>query len=213
MALRLTLATLLLVTLGTASAQDLRGSSSQPPAGGSPAAPPTSAPAPDARKAGEAAKRRHDIDERAQAALDKLFAQHPAARKLFDQAAGYAAFRGTKAGFLFVTGGGGTGVAVDKGTGNRTYMRMGAGGVGVGFGAQTYDLVIFFQTKGQLARFAAGGWDATTAAQAAAGQAGAAAASSFVGGVAMFYLTNKGLMAQADISGTRFWPAAELNPK
>ncbi len=209
MPLRLMLAMLLLVTFGAASAQALHGSA----APASPAEASASAPPGAGAKAGASAERRRRIDVRAQAALAKLFAQHPAARKLYDQAAGYAAFRGTKAGFLFLTGGGGTGVAVDKASGTRTYMRMGAGGVGIGLGAQTYDLVILFQTTGQLARFAAGGWDASTAAQAAAGQSGAAATASFVGGVAMFYLTNKGLMAQADVSGTRFWPAAELNSK
>ena len=34
---------------------------------------------------------------------------------------------------------------------------------------------------------------------------------SFTGGLAVFQLTNKGLMAQADISGTKYWKAKKLN--
>jgi lipid-binding SYLF domain-containing protein len=155
--------------------------------------------------------RREQINENAQAALDKLFAQQPSARRLFDQAAGYAVFGATKAAFLFVSGGAGSGVAVDKHSGKRTYMRMATGGVGLGVGAQTFDLVILFQGEGQIERFVRGGWNATTGAAAAAGQSGVAAASSVVNGIAVFQLTDKGLLAQADVSGARFWRFDQLN--
>ena len=142
--------------------------------------------------------------------MDALFAYNESARKLYDQAAGYAVFSATKAGF-FITGGSGTGVAVDKKTGHRTYMRMGSGGIGLGFGAQRYSLVILFQGQEQIDRFVMGGFNAKTTAEAAAGQAGAAASSNFVAGIAMFQLTSKGLIVAADVSGTRFWPINELN--
>jgi lipid-binding SYLF domain-containing protein len=154
--------------------------------------------------------RRREIDAKAKTALDDLLAQQESAGKLFDQAAGYAVFTVTKAGF-FVTGASGTGVAVDKRTGRRTYMRMGSGGIGIGIGAQRYSLVILFQGQEQVDRFVQGGFNAKTTAEAAAGQSGAAASSSFVEGVAIYQLTSKGLMAQADVSGTRFWPIDELN--
>ena len=156
------------------------------------------------------AERRQEIDARAQQTLEKLFGAQSSTRELYDQASGYAAFTATKAGF-FVTGGGGTGVAVDKATGQRTYMRMGTGGVGLGIGAQRYDLVILFETQAHLNRFIQGGWDASTNAQAAAGKEGITFTSSFVDGVAFFQLTDRGLMAQADVSGTRFWAVDDLN--
>lgn len=155
-------------------------------------------------------QRRQEIDVRTQQTLDKLFEAQASARDLFDRAAGYAAFSATKAGF-FVTGGGGTGVAVDKNSGARTYMRMGTGGIGLGIGAQRYDLVILFETQAHLNRFIQGGWDASTTAQAAAGKEGITFTSSFVDGVAFFQLTDRGLMAQADVSGTRFWAVEDLN--
>lgn len=154
--------------------------------------------------------RRQEIDLNAQATLEKLFEQKGNARELYDQSVGYAVFSATKAGFV-VSGGRGTGVAVHKTTGQRTYMRLITGGIGLGVGAQNYDLVVLFQTESKLNQFISGTWDASTSAQAAAGAEGVAFTSSFVDGVAMFQITDKGLMAWADVSGTRFRVVPDLN--
>lgn len=153
---------------------------------------------------------RKDIDAHSQQAIDTLLATNDRAKAQFDESAGYAVFRAAKAGFL-LTGAGGTGVAVNRDSGERTYMRMGSGGVGVGAGVQKYRLVILFQDQERLARFVDGGWDTATSAQAAAGKAGVNATSSFVDGIAVYQLTDKGLMAQADLTGTRFWSSDKLN--
>jgi lipid-binding SYLF domain-containing protein len=168
--------------------------------------------APDApnAQANDAVVQKTEIDAAAQGTLDELFAQNTDAKGLFDRAAGYAAFTALKAGF-FVTGGRGTGVAVNKGTGSRKYMRMATGGIGLGIGGQRYNLVVLFEDEAHLNRFVEGGWDASTSAQAAAGSDGITLTSSFVGGVAIYQITDRGLMAQADVSGTRFWVIDELN--
>ena len=150
------------------------------------------------------------IDAASQAALDELFAANPDARALYDKAAGYATFTAIKAGF-FVTGGRGTGVAVNKGNGQRKYMRMATGGLGIGIGGQRYNLIVLFEDEAHLNRFIEGGWDGAASAQAAAGSDGITVNSSFVAGIAIFQLTDRGLMAQADVSGTRFWVIDDLN--
>jgi lipid-binding SYLF domain-containing protein len=160
--------------------------------------------------ANDAAVTKTEIDAAAQATLDDLFEQNADAKDLYDKAAGYAAFTALKAGF-FVTGGRGTGVAVNKGTGDRKYMRMATGGIGLGIGGQRYNLVVLFEDEAHLNRFIEGGWDASTSAQAAAGSDGITLTSSFVGGVAIYQITDRGLMAQADVSGTRFWVIDDLN--
>jgi lipid-binding SYLF domain-containing protein len=157
----------------------------------------------------EAAQRRQEIDASAQATLDELLKTHPAAKDLYGRAVGYAVFTATKAGFI-VSGGSGTGVAVDKSTGQRTYMRMGTGGIGLGIGAQRYSLVVLFETAEHLSKFVAGGWDSSVAAEAAAAKEGVNARSSFMDGVAYYQITDKGLMAHADISGTKFWVIEDL---
>jgi lipid-binding SYLF domain-containing protein len=155
--------------------------------------------------------RRQEIDLNARQTLDELLGDPRGdAQSLFDKAAGYAVFSATKAGFV-VTGGRGTGVAINKASGARTYRRMLTGGIGLGIGAQNYDLIIFFETAAQLDRFVQGRWDASTQAQAAAGTEGITFASSFNDGVALFQITERGLMAQADVSGTRFRVLNDLN--
>jgi lipid-binding SYLF domain-containing protein len=155
------------------------------------------------------AARRLEIDASAQATLDELFKAQPDSRRLYDSAAGYAAFTATKAGFI-VSGGSGTGVVVNKSTGQKTYMRMGLGGIGLGIGAQRYSMVIMFESEAHLNKFVSGGWDSSATAEAAAGKEGVAVRSSFIDGMAFYQITDKGLMAHADVTGTRFWVIDEL---
>ena len=159
----------------------------------------------------EVKARQMEIDLRSQVTLDGLLGTNGNAKILFDRAAGYAVFEVTKAGGFLVTGAGGNGVAVDKASENRVYMRMGSGGVGIGLGVQRYDLVIMFEDQPHMERFMDGGWDSSATAQAAAGQEGINLTSSFIDGVAFFQITDKGLIAMADVAGTRFWVADTLN--
>ncbi len=159
----------------------------------------------------ELVARQAEIDTRSQVTVDALLESDEGVRGLFDQAAGYAVFAVTKAGGFFVTGAGGTGVAINKGTGARAYMRMGSGGVGFGLGAQRYGIVIMFEDTAHLERFMDGGWDSSAGANTVAGQEGINLSSSFIEGVAYFQITDTGLMAIADVSGTRFWVADTLN--
>jgi lipid-binding SYLF domain-containing protein len=161
-----------------------------------------------AQGSAEAQQRRQEIDINAQGVLDELLMQQ-GARDLYNRAVGYAVFTVTKGGFI-VSGGGGNGVAVDKASGQRTYMRMGTAGVGLGIGGQRYSLIMLFETKDRLDKFIAGGWDSRATAEAAAGKEGIAVQSSFFDGVAFYQITEKGLMAQADVSGTKFWVNDEL---
>jgi lipid-binding SYLF domain-containing protein len=164
-----------------------------------------------AAEASKAAATRERVDANAQETLKELFEENEGAKKLYDKAAGYAVFSGTKAGFV-VSGGGGVGVAVDKKTRQRTYMKMGSAGVGLSFGARRYDLVILFETPKHLANFVQGGWDSSATAEATAGTESKGVGSTFFEGIAIFRMTNRGLMANADVSGTRFWVAEDLNP-
>jgi len=163
-----------------------------------------------AQDATPAAQRRQEIDKTAQESLDALLKSNESAKTLYDKAAGYAVFTATKAGF-FISGGGGSGVAVNKESGKRTYMRMGLGGIGLGIGAQRYQLVVLFETQESLDKFAAGGWDSSATAEAVAAKEGVAARSSFMNGIALFQVSEKGLMAHADVTGTKFWAIDDLN--
>jgi len=106
---------------------------------------------------------------------------------------------------------GGNGVAVEKATGKRTYMKMGTGGIGFGLGGQKYQVIFLFQDRQTFENFVNKGWVAEASAKAAAGTSGANAKTTFTNGMAVYQLTDKGLMANADIAGTKYWKNDKLN--
>jgi lipid-binding SYLF domain-containing protein len=154
--------------------------------------------------------KREKIDAVASEALDTLFERNAKSKDLYDKAHGYAVFDNLKIA-LGISGGGGSGVAVNKGTGARTYMKMGTGGVGLGLGGQKYQVVFLFQDEKTFTSFVEKGWQADASAKAAAGTAGANVKTGFVNGMAVYQMTDKGLMASADIAGTKYWKNKKLN--
>ncbi len=162
-------------------------------------------------KKDKSAEKRAEIDTLAKDAMDRLLEKSEAAKSLEGKSYGYAVFDNLKIA-LGISGGGGSGVAVTK-KGERTYMKMGTVGVGLGLGGQKYQVVFFFEDEKIFRSFVDEGWQADASAQAAAASEGANAASTFKGGVAYFQMTDKGLMASADITGTKYWKNDDLNEK
>ncbi len=158
----------------------------------------------------KAESKRLKIDEMASAALEQVMNSNWKAEELFESSYGWAAFDNLKIAFI-LSGGGGNGVAVKKETGERTYMKMGTGGIGVGIGGQKYQVIFLFQDEKTFFNFVEKGWKADASAQAAAGKDGANATTGFVNGVAVWQITDKGLMASADITGTKYWKNKKLN--
>ena len=165
---------------------------------------------PDELDATTLAERRQEILDMSKGSIDAL-RKDESAKSLIDSAYGHVVFDTTKGGFI-VTGAGGTGVAMRKNGSNPVYMHMGAGGVGLGAGLENYKLIILFENEDVYKRFVDGAWSAGASAQAAAGRDGAAAVGKFNNGVAVYHITDKGLIAQADVTGVKFWPSDRLNP-
>jgi lipid-binding SYLF domain-containing protein len=174
----------------------------------------------------KADKKKTKIDQMAQATLKRLFAENPKIKPLYERSYGYAVFdaRQTK---IMVAGGGGDGVAIERSTGEKTYMKQATLGVGVGLGIQVYQVVFLFEGREGFDNFVEKGWEVSAGANAAAGDegknagasatgkntatAGADTAVGFSNGMAVFQMTEKGLMLQADISGTKYWKPEGLN--
>ena len=78
-----------------------------------------------------AQQKREAIDEMASMTMDRLLSESPQAKRLFGKSVGYAVFDNLKMAFL-VSGGGGVGVAVERATREKTYMKMGTAGIGIG---------------------------------------------------------------------------------
>lgn len=174
----------------------------------------------------KAEKKIAKLDHMAAETLKRLYHENPGTKDLINRAYGYAVFdaRQTK---LMVAGGGGDGVAVERASGARTYMKQASLGVGVGLGIQKYKVVFAFEDAEHFRNFVDKGWEASAGANAAAGDKGTNAGVSatdtdsvtggadtkvaFSNGMAVFQMTDKGLMLQADISGTKYWAPDKLN--
>jgi lipid-binding SYLF domain-containing protein len=155
-------------------------------------------------------KKRTDIDKNERETLAKLYKEQPAARNVVKQAYGYAVFHSTQTA-LMISGGSGKGVAVNNKTGKRIYMKMASAGAGVGIGVQVMDVVFAFETPEKFNQFVDKGWDGDASASGAAGTKGISEGSSFVEGMAVYQMTDKGLIAQASLKGTKYWTDDKLN--
>ena len=154
--------------------------------------------------------KRMKIDETAKEALNTLFTTSPKAENHYEMAYGWAVFDNLKLAFGF-SGGGGNGVAKARESGKKTYMQMGTAGIGIGLGINKYQVVFLFQDSTTFKNFVEKGWQAEATASAVAGEAGAEAKTDFSNGMAIYQITDKGLMAFADIAGTKYWKNKKLN--
>ncbi len=155
---------------------------------------------------------RAKLDGMAETTLERLFAEEPGSRALFDQSAGYAVFDKREASF-YVVAGYGRGVAVDAMTGARVYMKMATTGAGFSFGLGGFasQLVILFEDSAGLQEFVAQGLDASAEVGAMAGEEKEQLGLRFDDGKAVFVLTGKGWKVGAKLTGSRYWPDDELN--
>ncbi len=155
---------------------------------------------------------RAKLDAMAKKTLERLFSEQPDSRALFDQSSGYAVFDAREASF-YVVAGYGRGVAVNRKTNSRTYMKMATTGAGLSFGLGGWEsqLVILFKSKADLDKFAKEGHDASAQAGAMAGEDKEQLTQHFSDGKAVFTLTKKGWKVGAKLTGSRYWPDEELN--
>ncbi|MBK5967218.1 MULTISPECIES: lipid-binding SYLF domain-containing protein [Thiorhodovibrio] len=160
------------------------------------------------------AETREKIDAMAAETLQRLFADQPDSRALYERSAGYAVFDKREASF-YVVAGYGRGVAVDRQTDARTYMKMATTGAGLSFGLGGFasQMVILFETEALLERFVTQGLDATAEVGAMTGEEKDQLALRFNDGKAVFVLTGKGWKIGAKLTGSRYWPDETLNQR
>ena len=156
------------------------------------------------------AETRSKIDSMANTTLQRLFREQGSARTLYDKSYGYAVFDTRKFSFL-ITSGFGAGVAVEQASGQRTYMKMATGGMNVGMGGEFFQLVILFENKDKFDTFVTEGFEAGSEASAVAGSEAKDLGARFDQGIAVYELTEKGLMLTVDITGTKYWKDDDLN--
>jgi lipid-binding SYLF domain-containing protein len=166
----------------------------------------------DLRDEATPAETRAKLDAMAAATLQRLFTDKPDSRALFDKSVGYAVFDTRQVSYV-VAAGYGRGVAVDRATGKRTYMKMGSAGAGVSFGLGGFDtqFVILFETPAAFDELITQGIDATAEAGTMVGDEQEQLGLRFQQGRAVFVLTQKGWKVSARLTGTKYWPDTALN--
>lgn len=163
----------------------------------------------------EKKERQAEIRKASDATLKELYKVQPGAKKAIANAAGYAVFNnfGVK---IFVAGSGqGKGLAVDRKTGQTTYMKMLEVQGGLGLGVKKFRLVWVFENRSDLDAFINSGWEAGAQANVTAKSGdqggGLAGAVSVKPGVYLYQLTDDGLSAELTVKGTKYYKDDDLN--
>lgn len=147
--------------------------------------------------------------------LGRLYAQRPTAKEVVDKSAGYAVFSNVNAQYLVIGGGGGYGVAVDRSSGYKTYMKMAQVGLGPGLGVQDIRVVFVFHSPRAYMSFVNKGWEFGAQADAAAKarDKGIAATGeiSIDAETTMYTMSEAGLMIKVNLAGTKYWQDGALN--
>jgi len=153
---------------------------------------------------------RAKLDQAARSAIEQLTSQSAKAQERYERSYGYAVFDTRKLSILITTGFG-SGVAVDKESSKRTYMKMATGGVNVGYGLQEYQVVFLFPDRSTFRDFVENGWSGGADASAGADQYTADSALQLENGVSVYKLDEKGVVLSATLTGTKYWRDADLN--
>lgn len=153
---------------------------------------------------------RAKIDEMEASTLKRLLSKNAGAKQLYAKSYGYAVFDTRKLSLLITTGFG-AGVAVEKSSGKRTYMKMATGGANIGLGGELFQLVILFEDAKTFKSFLESGLEAGADASAVVGADSTGMDVVFNDGKAIYQLTETGLRLAADISGTKYWKDDDLN--
>lgn len=147
--------------------------------------------------------------------LAQLYQQRATARDVISKAAGYAVFSNVNAQYFIVGGGGGYGVAVDRSSGHKTYMKMVQGGLGLGLGVQDVRVVFVFHSARSYMNFVNKGWEfggqADAAAKARDKGVAATGEVSIDSETSMYTMSESGLMAKVNLAGTKYWRDDNLN--
>lgn len=161
------------------------------------------------------AKQQKKIQKAHKKGLSELYKIEPAAKGQIASAYGYAVFTNTGVNLFVLSSGNGKGLAINKATGQQTYMKMISLGAGVGIGLKSYYAIFVFEDKSGFDNFLESGWSADGQADATADAGeqggGVSIAMTVAPGVQLYQIADKGLAAQATVQGVKFLVDDSLN--
>ncbi|MEE3328901.1 MAG: hypothetical protein VX252_16295 [Myxococcota bacterium] len=165
--------------------------------------------------AAEKTKKRAQIQKMVDQTLEKLYAAQPKAKKAIARSEGYAVFSNFGMKILVAGGGSGKGMAVDKTTGQKTYMKMLEVQAGIGLGVKKFQVIWVFDDHSDFNNFINHGWEfggqATAAAKLNDDGNSMQGALSVKEGVWVYQLTGDGLALELTLKGTKYYKDKKLN--
>ena len=164
--------------------------------------------------AADAQAARAEIRAATRETLSRLYAAKPEARAAVEGAAGYAVFSNFGMKFLVTGTARGKGIAYDA-KGTEIFMKMAEVQAGLGFGVKKFRQVWIFETPAAYRNFVDKGFEFGAQAQATAksetqgrSYSGAVLVSP---GVWVYQLTDKGVVAELTVKGTKYYRDKDLN--
>jgi len=149
--------------------------------------------------------------------LQRLYKENPAAQEKIENAYGYGVFEGDTVNLVLYVAGKGMGVVFDNKTKTPVYMHALRAGTGPGLGYKSLHVVAVFDNELVYEQFTTIGLHATASADATAKVMGMGSelseAISLVPGISAYYLTDSGLVLQANWGAVEFLKDPDLNPR
>ena len=137
------------------------------------------------------------------AGLAKFRQEDSSLGAFLDKSHGYAIFPTVGKGGIGIGGAHGRGEVYEKGA-FVGYSQLAQASIGFQLGGQSFGELLVFQNQAALDKFKTGNYELSAQASAVAAKAGAAAQSEFRDGIAIFTVTNAGLMYEAVVAGQKF---------
>ena len=160
---------------------------------------------------------RAKLDDMSVQVLDRMYQKYPSSKEAVENAYAYCTISASAVKWGFWGDDHGRGVAVNKQTDERIYMKMKEVTVGINVGAKEYDLLFVIQDQKAWERFISGNikFGSEASAQASDGVSGGTIADAKViaKGVWVYQLDKKGLAVELSFKGARISPFRSLNPK
>jgi lipid-binding SYLF domain-containing protein len=149
------------------------------------------------------AENRQVVEAEIQEAIALFKQMDPGIQRFFDQSAGYAVIPKVFKGAFWIGGAYGKGMLYENGrmTG---YCSVSQASLGFSFGGEFFREIIFFREQTDVAKFKSKEFTFSAQATAVALTAGAAAKADYKDGMAVFVMTDAGLMVDASIGGQKF---------
>ena len=162
-------------------------------------------------------KKRDKTRKMATKTLKDLYKLKPTAQGAIEKSAGYAVFDNFGTNLFVLSTARGSGIAIDTGSKQETFMKMISAGAGLGIGVKDYSVIFVFENDKAFNDFLTSGWAGSAQADAAAkaGESGGAysGATQVSPGVWVYQITKNGLALQLTLQGTKYYKDDDLNKK